>query len=1768
MSNNSWKQFGGISKVNSFNVVNTSTLVADQFVSRSAAPGDQFFNGSMEITVNLDIGNDLTVHNDLVIRNSVSTIVDMFINGNTYINHKLFFFTKDRTIDASVVDLSSVVAIDASHAFINGTHDNIGINVIHPQTVFHISCDISDTTDILMIESSNNYIRNILGQNRNQRGMVIDASDDNTNIFIYNDTSTNKLNIPSAKIQYASGGFLSIHTEDKIDTRSRQVLFTTSGGILSMDGSGTFLDSSASIVFDTSASFILDSSLAHFHMDSSSGLTSIGTSGDFILHSSASGGVFKLNKEVVLLTSSGEMILNASGGLITMDATTTGEIKLTSGVFNLQTGLNFTPPTRDISANKMYNETITIFDNSNDVFAFDVYDLSNILTGHALTAIAKDPNSNADIKIIAPNNGRGSHFGGGVYPQDTNRAMGTVGLTDICLGFIPNQMMVSSTNRAKYLSTLGINTYMPQTEKYIMDVNGPLHINNGDINTILKTKFEIHNSAFSRQNSQIGFISGTPSSITDTSYTQMLVFTKDGGETWELSNIFEQENQNEAAETDLDANVLRFKQGFIIDNSYGFIGAELSNFLYTKNAGKDWYRFSYGSAAGNRISTAITGTKFTLDGSEIYRIFNASNETDGDSFIRSFDISSSNIDATLNESGTLNVSSDGDALIPAVEGSPDTTKIGNVTSMDISGQYLYVAGEKGIAKLDATVEPMSMQQSFTIHDTADGITSLNYNHIFTNSDTQVLAVGDNLLSLTTDGTNWIDTSLNAFGDVSLNKCFVYDSSNAVIVGERGTFLYSRDWTNINSWAKVPSYLLNNGGTENRLLDISHNLRTAHMPNKSTVLIGDAFELYDETSQLGSGNIQYTFLPNMFNRDYNYVLEASGSAVFTGDINIYEGHLYVNDIDYKPLDYTDVSGSITVGRNTLYTNIGHCDVPDQIFQNVPDNLSTAGTRTLSGEYQVINIGACEPSITNNVPPQIINIGNFRPYEEAKNHRSNMIYIGGGMDKVIIDGSGIEFKTETEITVNSTHMTLNFTAGELPNTGLGCGIKIKNDDDTRAGYIESSLDRTGYVMKAPSAKKELNQNVVKIDCSNLVLNDVYDTTNSDISGSFFSGYHGTDRGIVVLKKITNDGIDASFNLTVEQFDLSNILIRDSDIYYSNNNTQKINTGLIVGQDLSINERLYVGKDVIIDGNLYVEQYENRFIINTTTSQYNFLTVQEDMSLNGRLFVRDDVSMNSRLFVKDRIAIGNHEPLVTIDLSGTTDGIRIPKGETGERVTMDTINYQLADYKGIIRYNTSTDQFEGFGAGPAWGSLGGVIDVDQDTFISAENQATEDNDQLKFHCGDNTTPRMIIGDNGDISMNHNLKLNSDNGQISIGLLDDVVIKHNSTAICDISAGKIQLTSNIDEANAIYLQTNKGTSETITILNNTGTANNAIALTSTAGGVDITANWGIAVTNNQGTASDAIAIKSTVGGVAITGKNSTLTMNTDGDVALTANTASTDNITITNTQGTDDAAISLTSTVGGVAITGKTSSLTMATAGDIALTANTAATDHVTITNTQGTNPNAIALTSTAGGVDITGNWGVKITSQTIGTANDAIAITSDAGGVAISANGTTAPITFTTNSSERMRIFSDGTVGINTTIDSTYTLDVNGTVQASSYNATSDERLKENILPLEEPLSKINQLEGVHFHWTGDVSNNLNAGLLAQNVEKFIPEAVSTSSCKNEKDFYQKSVNYNAIIPYLVESIKTLHNEADILKHENEALKEKMKQYDTWFAELLNK
>jgi hypothetical protein len=80
--------------------------------------------------------------------------------------------------------------------------------------------------------------------------------------------------------------------------------------------------------------------------------------------------------------------------------------------------------------------------------------------------------------------------------------------------------------------------------------------------------------------------------------------------------------------------------------------------------------------------------------------------------------------------------------------------------------------------------------------------------------------------------------------------------------------------------------------------------------------------------------------------------------------------------------------------------------------------------------------------------------------------------------------------------------------------------------------------------------------------------------------------------------------------------------------------------------------------------------------------------------------------------------------------TGAMVIPVGETGDRPS--------SPGTGSLRYNTTTSGFEGYN-GVAWSGLGGVIDVDQDTYILSELTSGSDDDTLYFFTGG--LERMIV-------------------------------------------------------------------------------------------------------------------------------------------------------------------------------------------------------------------------------------------------------------------------------------------------------------------------------------------------------------------------------------------------------------------------------------------
>ena len=112
----------------------------------------------------------------------------------------------------------------------------------------------------------------------------------------------------------------------------------------------------------------------------------------------------------------------------------------------------------------------------------------------------------------------------------------------------------------------------------------------------------------------------------------------------------------------------------------------------------------------------------------------------------------------------------------------------------------------------------------------------------------------------------------------------------------------------------------------------------------------------------------------------------------------------------------------------------------------------------------------------------------------------------------------------------------------------------------------------------------------------------------------------------------------------------------------------------------------------------------------------------------------------------------------------------------------------------------------------------------------------------------------------------------------------------------------------------------------------------------------------------------------------------------------------------------------------------------------------------------------------------------------------------------------------------------------IDAAGNLDVENDVIAFSSSVSSDERLKKNIKRIESPLDTVMKLEGVTFDWKKDDRNSM--GLIAQEVEKYLPYLVTESKSLNS-DEMSKKLNYNGLIGLLLESIKELKTEIDDLK-----------------------
>jgi hypothetical protein len=147
---------------------------------------------------------------------------------------------------------------------------------------------------------------------------------------------------------------------------------------------------------------------------------------------------------------------------------------------------------------------------------------------------------------------------------------------------------------------------------------------------------------------------------------------------------------------------------------------------------------------------------------------------------------------------------------------------------------------------------------------------------------------------------------------------------------------------------------------------------------------------------------------------------------------------------------------------------------------------------------------------------------------------------------------------------------------------------------------------------------------------------------------------------------------------------------------------------------------------------------------------------------------------------------------------------------------------------------------------------------------------------------------------------------------------------------------------------------------------------------------------------------------------------------------------------------------------------------------------------------------------------------------------------------------------------------TIGAGTGAGTTapYSLYCNNRVEATEFDATSDERLKDiqGEIQLDEAINLVNNIKPIKYTWKNSEDKGIKVGYSAQQVEKVgykhlighIPNEDLTATTDSDgftsPEGFQLTMNYDQITPYHGIVIKHLLEEIEKLKQEIEILKNK--------------
>lgn len=832
---NSWKKYGGIYKSDKYNNIGVGTMVADQVLIRQRVITSSQVAGSLTVGENTEIGIDLTV------KQNANIVGDLYVQKSEYVNDKIYFNTNTDTNNNYIAYIKG-----------NSKLGRIGIGTTAPKSFLDINVSnsllnsgtggstIGNTiTEVLTVRNSNNYIRNIIAQNVHKSGVVVDTSGNIASIGFYNKNVDISTSIPPISMTAdASNQIFTIQGKDNnIISNAITISSETITNILSNDNN-IFSNNNTTISSDTDT--------------------------------------FIKSVNNIVIDTSNNAIVNTDNDLII----TTGNISKINSIMSISK--------RSVNE-QLLNGTITIYDNSATIFLNDYYADDSVKSGNAITIVSNDNSSNAFIDIVTPDE-KGLYIGGGAYPFDTSRSMGTIGVPRTDVSYIPTQVIISNTDqeyKAKYRTSVGFNTYSPESNKYMMDINGLTRIGNGEMHIRSHTNFQALNIHFSKQNKKFGVIFGSPYESTGQIARYNALITNDSSVTWTTTNNLGPLDINRFTTTNYDklyAYCINNKEFFYISTiSSAIIGYGKVNLITDVNDSNNINYTLYTSASGRNFKTLCVSSPETNN----YKVLIGGTYTNvtTKSVIYYYIINTISSENSLNDPASIDAS----------------CSIIRHCDFDVNSNIAYFVGD-GIEKIDFT---LTIPRSVLYKNSAN-----SYNKVYVYDENYVVAVGNSIISYTRDGgNNWTDVSITNFNNdpypsdkpypnykttdsyetFNLTNIDLIDNINGIATGtfvdadgiDRPLIICTKDGS--NTWNRMNPKTFYSFGVGHYIENTSLNCIVPSSKD-NYVLINNVTDSTNSPSFIaGKSNIIYGYLPNLFNVFTNQVVDINGGMNVDGKI---------------------------------------------------------------------------------------------------------------------------------------------------------------------------------------------------------------------------------------------------------------------------------------------------------------------------------------------------------------------------------------------------------------------------------------------------------------------------------------------------------------------------------------------------------------------------------------------------------------------------------------------------------------------------------------------------------------------------------------------------------------------------------------------------------------------------------------------------------------------------------------------------------------------